>query len=339
MFIELKQDITTEAIKTLHNFFNQLNEEFFEVITQKGRYLISKNGAHVAKDKLMQYDGVKQVHQDLADYTLVSNGWKQSSILEKSANPISRNDLTIIAGPCAIESEEQMDLVIQHLVDNNISYMRGGIFKPRTSPYNFKGLGIDGLKILSQKAKAKGIKIVSEVMDASQIEAMYDYVDVYQVGARNSLNYVLLSELGKIDKPVLIKRGLSGTIEELLFAAEYVFTNGNEEIILCERGIRTYERAYRNTFDLNAIPIIKEKTHLPVIADPSHGIGIRRFVGQMALAAIMAGADGVMLEVHEQPEKALSDGPQSIELNKVSALYAKLKEAYQLRKSFEDISK
>ena len=183
--------------------------------------------------------------------------------------------------------------------------MRGGVFKPRTSPYAFRGMGIDGLKLWHSIASEAGIKIVTEVMQTSQIEEMYPYVDIYQVGARNSQNFNLLDELGKVDKAVMIKRGISGTIEELLQSAEYVFSGGNEKLILCERGIRTYEKASRNTLDLNAIPILKAKSHLPVIVDPSHGIGIRAYVPQMALAGVMAGADGVIYESHEIPEKSI----------------------------------
>jgi 3-deoxy-7-phosphoheptulonate synthase len=194
-------------------------------------------------------------------------------------------------------------------------------------------LGVDGLKMWHQLTKQVGIKIISEVMQVSQIEEMYPYVDVFQVGARNTQNFNLLDELGKVDKPVMIKRGISGTIEELLYSAEYVFAAGNENLMLCERGIRTYEKASRNTMDVNAIPILKEKTHLPVIADPSHGIGIRDYVEPIALASVMAGADGIIYETHQKPEEAFSDGQQTLDFNESARMVRKLKKAFELLNS------
>ena len=203
--------------------------------------------------------------------------------------------------------------------------MRGGVYKPRSSPYAFRGLGMDGLKLFYKHCSENGIKVITEVMQVSQVEEMLDYVDIFQVGARNSQNFNLLDILGKVDKPVMIKRGISGTIDELLYSAEYVFSNGNEKILLCERGIRTFEKAYRNTLDLNAIPILKEKTHLPIIVDPSHGIGIRKHVETMSLAGIVAGADGIIVEVHEQPEKAFSDGQQTLYYSQAERMYKKMR--------------
>jgi len=202
--------------------------------------------------------------------------------------------------------------------------MRGGVFKPRSSPYAFQGLGKEGLVMFYKICKQHGLKIISEVMEVDQIDQMYDLVDIFQVGARNSQNFNLLHALGKTDKPVLIKRGTSGTIDELLQSAEYVFSSGNEKLILCERGIRTFENASRNTFDINAIPILKKKSHLPVIADPSHGIGIREHVTAIALAALVAGADGLIYEVHKNPEEALSDGQQTLSFNESSTLLKKI---------------
>lgn len=213
--------------------------------------------------------------------------------------------------------------------------MRGGVFKPRSSPYSFKGLGIEGLKMFHSICQSYGIKIISEVMQSDQIEAMYPYVDIFQVGTRNAQNYNLLDAIGKTDKPVVLKRGFSGTLEELLLGAEYIFSNGNENIILCERGIRTFEKSYRNTIDINAIAYLKEKTHLPVIIDPSHGVGIRKLVGQIALAGIMAGADGINMEVHPEPEKALSDGAQSLHLEDAALLYQKIKTTTMIRDEME----
>jgi 3-deoxy-7-phosphoheptulonate synthase len=211
--------------------------------------------------------------------------------------------------------------------------MRGGVFKPRSSPYAFRGLGVEGLKMWHTLARKAGIKIISEVMQVSQIADMYDYVDIFQVGARNTQNFNLLDELGRVDKPVMIKRGISGTIEELLYSAEYVFAAGNEKLLLCERGIRTYEKASRNTMDVNAIPILKEKTHLPVVADPSHGIGIREFVEPIALAALMAGADGIIYETHQKPEQAASDGQQTLDFEESAKLIKKMRKAFDVREA------
>ena len=241
-----------------------------------------------------------------------------------------------MAGPCSIESEKQVALTIQHLKDMGIKIMRGGVYKPRSSPYSFRGMGIDGLKMWYEQAKAAGIKIITEVMQVSQIEEMYPYTDIYQVGARNTQNFNLLDELGRVDKAVMIKRGISGTIDELLYSAEYVFSGGNEKLILCERGIRTYETASRNTLDLNAIPILKEKTHLPVVADPSHGIGVRRFVEPMALAAVMAGADGIIYETHQKPEEAFSDGQQTLNFQESLQLVRKLKATFELKQNLQN---
>jgi 3-deoxy-7-phosphoheptulonate synthase len=239
-----------------------------------------------------------------------------------------------MAGPCSIENEKQVELVIRHLQENGVRIMRGGVFKPRSSPYAFRGLGIEGLKMWHAQARAAGIKIISEVMQVSQIAEMHDYVDIFQVGARNTQNFNLLDELGKVDKAVMIKRGISGTIEELLYSAEYVFSAGNEKLLLCERGIRTYERASRNTMDINAIPILKEKTHLPVIADPSHGIGIRDYIEPIALAATVAGADGIIYETHQKPEEAASDGQQTLDFEESSKLIRRLRKAVAMINDF-----
>jgi 3-deoxy-7-phosphoheptulonate synthase len=225
-------------------------------------------------------------------------------------------------------------MTLDHLKQNGVSIMRGGVFKPRSSPYAFRGLGIDGLKMWYKLARQAGIKIITEVMQVSQIAEMYDYVDVFQVGARNTQNFNLLDELGKVDRAVMIKRGISGTIEELLYSAEYVFAAGNEKLILCERGIRTYEKASRNTMDITAIPILKEKTHLPVVADPSHGIGIRDYVEPVALAAMMAGADGIIYETHQKPEEAASDGQQTLDFEESSKLISRLRKGFELKMNF-----
>ena len=221
-------------------------------------------------------------------------------------------EVVIAAGPCAVESEEQIHDIAASVARAGAKLLRGGAFKPRSSPYSFQGLGEEGLKLMRAAADKNALLVVSEVMDPSQIGVMLPYVDVLQVGARNMQNYHLLRALGEIDKPVLLKRGMSATIEELLLSAEYIMSGGNYKVILCERGIRTFETYTRNTFDIAAIPVIKQLSHLPMMADPSHGIGRRDKVAAMARAAVAAGGDGLIIEVHSNPERALSDGAQSL---------------------------
>jgi 3-deoxy-7-phosphoheptulonate synthase len=225
---------------------------------------------------------------------------------------IGGRDLVVAAGPCAVESPAQIAAVARDVARAGAKLLRGGAFKPRSSPYSFQGMGEEGLKLLQEAARENGLLVVSEVMDLSQIEMMLGYVDVLQVGARNMQNYHLLRGLGEIDKPVLLKRGMSATIEELLLSAEYIMSGGNYKVILCERGIRTFDTYLRNTLDIAAIPVIKSLSHLPIVADPSHGTGRRDKVAPMARAAVAAGADGLIIEVHPDPERALSDGAQSL---------------------------
>ena len=295
--------------------------------TQYGNYLIGTGKKQFDVRKIGHLEGIKDIHVVSDDYKLVSAKWKVNPTVIDLGDgiKIGGGDFALMAGPCSIEGEENILDTINFLKANNIKIMRGGVYKPRSSPYSFRGLGIEGLKLWYKLAKENGIKIISEVMQVSQIEAMHDYVDIFQVGARNTQNYNLLDELGRVDKPVLIKRGISGTIDELLYSAEYVFSGGNERLLLCERGIRTYEKASRNTFDINAIPILKEKSHLPVIADPSHGIGIRDHVGPIAMASTIAGADGVIFETHCRPEEAFSDGQQTLDYNEATQLINKLR--------------
>jgi 3-deoxy-7-phosphoheptulonate synthase len=336
MIIELAANIKPANIDVIKAFLQEKGYKITAVNTQKSNYLIALGKKDFDIRAIGSLAGVKDVHRVSDEYKLVSRKWKASPTiidLDEELN-ISENNFTTIAGPCSIESEEQIIKIVAHLVKNNIKIIRGGAFKPRSSPYAFRGLGLDGLKMMHRIAKENGIKVISEVMEISQIKDMHDYVDIFQVGARNTQNFNLLHELGNVDKPVLIKRGISGTIEELLQSAEYVFMNGNEKLILCERGIRTYEKSYRNTLDLNAVPILKEKSHLPVLVDPSHGIGIRDYVEPMALAAIMAGADGVLLEVHEKPEEALSDGQQTLNFPEATSLYKKLNATFALREKW-----
>ncbi|TVQ13980.1 MAG: 3-deoxy-7-phosphoheptulonate synthase [Bacteroidetes bacterium] len=320
----------------LENIMAQLKTHGFKgnlVETLSTRYIIS-NGKKEADIRLFgNLPGVKDIHIVEDDNKLVSRKWRvEDTIIDFGDGiQISRKDLTIVMGPCAIEDEQQVDTTLEFLKENNIRFMRGGIFKPRSSPYSFRGLGIEGLKFFSQKCKAAGIKVVTEVMQVSQIEEMYDYIDVFQVGTRNAQNFNLLDELGKTNKPVLLKRGMSSTIQEFLASAEYIFSNGNEKIILCERGIRTFEKAYRNTMDINAIPYLHDKSHLPVFSDPSHAVGIRDYVEPIALSSVMAGADGVLIEIHQCPQKAVSDGAQTLDFFQARRTIQRLRETVALR--------
>lgn len=336
MIIQLNPTIAPPDKEAIITKVKSLEYKTTEVKTQKGFYLVAIGKKDFDIRQLGHLQGIADIHRVSDDYKLVSRKWKvgRTHIDLGDGVVIGDGNLSIMAGPCSIENEEQVQKTIDHLVKNGVRIMRGGVFKPRSSPYAFRGLGIDGLKMWYTLAKKAGIKIISEVMQVSQIAEMYDYVDVFQVGARNTQNFNLLDELGKVDKAVMIKRGISGTIEELLYSAEYVFAAGNEKLILCERGIRTYERASRNTLDVNAIPILKEKTHLPVVADPSHGIGIREFVEPVALAAVMAGADGVIYETHQEPEKAASDGQQTLDFEESANLIQRLKKTSALLHTF-----
>ena len=247
------------------------------------------------------------------------------SVIRVGNETIGGKELCLIAGPCAVESEQQLDEIAKGVSDLGIKFMRGGAYKPRTSPYAFQGLKKDGLRLLKNVSDKYGVKIVTEVLDTSLIEEVYPYADILQVGSRNAKNYAFLKELGKLDKPILLKRGMSSTISEWLLAAEYILLGGNENVILCERGIRTFDTSVRNTMDIAAIPLAKELSHLPVIADPSQGTGKRSLVTPLSLAAIAAGADGLMIEVHNDPEEALSDGFQSMYLDSMKEMVQVLK--------------
>ena len=336
MIIQFEPNISQESRQIVAEEMKAHKYKTTEVKTQKGDYLVGIGKERFDIRKIGHLDGIKDIHVVSDDYKLVSSKWKvnQTQIDLGDGIKIGDGEFAIMAGPCSIEGEENIMKTIEHLKANGLSIMRGGVFKPRSSPYSFRGMGLEGLKLWYKLAREHGIKIVTEVMQVSQIEEMYEYVDIYQVGARNTQNFNLLDELGKVDKPVMIKRGISGTIDELLYSAEYVFSAGNERLMLCERGIRTYERASRNTFDINAIPILKDKTHLPVIADPSHGIGIRDYVEPIALASTIAGADGVIFEVHEVPDKALSDGQQTLSFDASSRLIAKIRKVLELNGSY-----
>jgi 3-deoxy-7-phosphoheptulonate synthase len=333
MIIQLNKNISPGEKTAIIDKLKKLKYKSNEVKTQYGEYLIGigKNDFDIRDVGFMP--GIADIFRVSENHKLVSSRWKvQRTVIDLGDGvSVGEGNFSVMAGPCSIEGEDNIKKTIQHLRENKVRIMRGGVYKPRSSPYSFRGHGLDMLKIWYELAHREGIKIITEVMQVSQIEPMYDFVDIYQVGARNTQNFNLLDELGKVDKPVMIKRGISGTIDELLYSAEYVFSGGNERIILCERGIRTYENAARNTLDLNAVPILLEKTHLPVIVDPSHGMGIREYIEPMAMAAVMAGADGVIYETHEVPEEALSDGQQTLDFRESARLIKRMRMAYDLR--------
>lgn len=262
-------------------------------------------------------------------YKLASREYRSNdTIIEISSRHvpvyIGAGCCTVIAGPCAVESETDYIEIAQMLKAIGVNILRAGLFKPRTSPYSFKGLGREGLNIVAEAKKATGLAVMTEVMDVRDIEILYPYIDIFQVGSRNMQNYSLLEELGRIDKPVLLKRGLAATLEEWLLAAEYMLDRGNQKIILCERGIRTFEPYARNTVDIGAIPLIKQLSHLPILVDPSHATGRSEMVAPVAKAAVAAGADGILVEVHQHPEAALSDGRQSLTPEQFRGLYEQI---------------
>jgi 3-deoxy-7-phosphoheptulonate synthase len=258
-------------------------------------------------------DGVKEAHRIVSPYKLASRSFRpQGTVVRAGKVEIGGERVVVMAGPCSVESREQIERSAEVVAAAGATVIRGGAFKPRSSPYSFQGLGEEGLRLLREAADRRGLLVVSEVMDSAQIPLVAQYADILQVGARNMQNFNLLRDLGKQRKPVLLKRGISATIEELLLSAEYILSGGNYDVILCERGIRTFETYTRNTMDISAIPVVQKLSHLPIIADPSHGTGRRDKVAPMAKASVAAGADGLIIEVHPDPDRAMSDGAQSL---------------------------
>lgn len=276
---------------------------------------------------LESMDGVEKVVPILKPYKLASKEVKKEPSVIKISETVSigGSRIVVMAGPCAVENEEQIIKVALAVKEAGADILRGGAFKPRTSPYTFQGMKKEGLKLLSKARKISGLPIVTEVVNPETAELVAEYSDILQIGTRNAQNYELLKKVGQLKKPVLLKRGMSMTIQELLMSAEYILSEGNRSVILCERGIRTFETKTRNTLDLSAIPVLKEDTHLPVIADPSHATGYSKYVPSMSYAAIAAGADGIMVEVHPDPDRAFSDGPQSLTPEKFAVMMDKLK--------------
>ncbi len=294
-----------------------LEEQNLGVHVSQGEYQtvlgLIGNTAKVDIEMLQSLDIVETVTRVSDPFKAVNRKFHpEDSIIHVGPAAIGGGHFALIAGPCSVETEDQITYVAQEVKKSGATFLRGGAFKPRTSPYDFQGLGAEGIRLLLEAKKATGLPIVTELMDIRNLD-LFEEVDVIQVGARNTQNFDMLKELGKTTKPILLKRGLAGTIKELLMSAEYIMANGNENVILCERGIRTYESTYtRNTIDLSVVPVLKGLTHLPVVVDPSHATGHAHLVEPMAMAAAAAGADGIMIEVHNDPPHALCDGPQSL---------------------------
>jgi 3-deoxy-7-phosphoheptulonate synthase len=286
------------------------------------------DGEHVARLGLEGSPGVDKVVPILKPYKLASSEVRQGarSVLDICGRKVGGDHFALIAGPCTVESRDQTLSTARVVRDAGATLLRGGAYKPRTSPYSFAGLGEAGLRILAEAKAETGLPIVTELMDVRDLEPVLEVADVIQIGARNMQNYTLLTEVGRSGRPVMIKRGLSSTLEELLMAAEYVLKEGNENVMLCERGIRTFETAYRFTLDLTAIPVLKQLSHLPVIVDPSHAAGRRDLVEPLSLAAAAAGADGIIVEVHPDPDEAICDGPQALHSHDFAAFAAKVEQ-------------
>jgi len=304
----------------IQNVIDRLVQMGFDVHRSTGAahtVLGAVGGAPVDHREIELLEGVREVIKISASYKLASRAFKPEGTVVKVGAPgnqieIGGRNVVMMAGPCTVESAEQVSAIAAIMNDCGIRILRGGAFKPRTSPYSFQGMGEEGLKVLRMAADKNHLLVVSEIMNQTQIPLFLEYVDILQIGARNMQNFDLLKELAKVRKPVLLKRGPSATIEEWLLSAEYLMAGGNHEIMLCERGIRTFENYTRNTLDISAIPVIKKLSHLPILVDPSHGTGRRDKVAPMARAAVAAGADGLLIEVHHAPETALCDGAQSL---------------------------
>jgi 3-deoxy-7-phosphoheptulonate synthase len=271
--------------------------------------------------------GVYDAYRISSPYKLAGRSFRPEGTTVKFPNGVvvGGKEVVVMAGPCSVESREQILTSAKQVAAAGGQFLRGGAFKPRSSPYSFQGMGLDGLKLLREVSDETGLLVITEVMEISQIELMLPYIDCFQVGARNMQNFNLLRELGNVRTPVLMKRGISATIEEVLLSAEYILSGGNYNLMLCERGVRTFETYTRNTMDISAIPVLKKLTHLPVLGDPSHGVGIRDLVPPMALASVAAGADGLLMEMHPNPDKAMSDGAQSLYPEQLQKLMAQLR--------------
>ncbi len=327
MVIIMEKDAREEAIEEI---VKRLDEQGFAIHRSTGveHTLLGVIGNTSSLDPrdLKIMDGVADAYRITAPYKLVSREFRhEDTIINIKDVTIGGEEVVVMAGPCSVESREQTFTIAEHVAKAGAKILRGGAFKPRTSPYSFQGLGEEGLKILREAADKNNMLVVTEVMDKEQIPMVCEYSDILQIGARNMQNFTFMRALGKTKKPIFLKRGIAATIQEWLMSAEYILSGGNNQVILCERGIRTFETYTRNTLDLSAIPVIEKLSHLPVMADPSHGTGLRNKVLPMARAAVAAGADGIMIEVHHDPEHALSDGAQSLYPEQFSELMEQIR--------------
>lgn len=325
MIIKMKKTATTEQIKKVQTHLINHGFEIHDSVGQTYHIFgVVGDTAKYDTRSLYAFESVENVIRIQEPFKKVNRKLKSDDTIIKVKDiNIGGDNLTIMAGPCSIESKEQVDIIAKAVKSSGAHILRGGAYKPRTSPYSYQGMGEDGLKILQEVGQKYNMPVVSELMDKDHIPQFLKYVDIIQIGARNMQNFALLKELGKIKKPILLKRGFSNTIEEWLMSAEYIMSGGNEEVILCERGIRTFEPYTRNTLDISTIPIVKKLSHLPVIIDPSHAAGHWDLVESLSMASIAGGADGLIIEVHHEPENALSDGAQSLKPKKFDELMQK----------------
>jgi len=329
MIVAMKDDATEQHIQLV---IERMVELGFNVhrTTGAAQTILAGVGTpehfDVAEFKVLA--GVQDAHRISSPYKLAGRNFRPEGTKIEFPNGVvvGGNEIVIMSGPCSVESREQILLSARQVAAAGAKFLRGGAYKPRSSPYSFQGMGVEGLKLLREVADETGLLVITEVMEISQIEGMLPYIDCFQVGARNMQNFNLLRELGHVRKPVLLKRGIAATIEEVLLSAEYILSGGNYNLMLCERGIRTFETYTRNTMDISAIPVLKKLTHLPVMGDPSHGVGIRDLVPPVALAAVAAGADGLLMEMHPNPDKAMSDGAQSLYPEQLEKLVAQLRQ-------------
>ncbi len=334
MVFIMKPDAGEAAIRA---FARSFEENGFSTIISKGTehtaVCLIGNTANVDMDRVAELSGIVQYARRVTEqYKAVNRAvHPEDTVIEVGGARIGPDTFTVIAGPCSVETEEQIAAVAKSVKASGAKLLRGGAFKPRTSPYAFQGLGEAGLRMLSAAGRAAGLPVVSEIMNQTQAK-LFEDIDVVQVGARNMQNFDLLREVGMMNKPVLLKRGLSSTIEELLMSAEYILSSGNSRVILCERGIRTFETQTRNTLDLSAVVVLKQKSHLPVVVDPSHAAGLRSLVAPLSRAALAVGADGLLIEAHNDPASALSDGAQSLNLLEFDGLMRDLKARAKLER-------
>jgi 3-deoxy-7-phosphoheptulonate synthase len=328
MIVAMQEKATEDQIDAVIDAMTEAGVEVHRT-TGESQTILAGVGPTASLDlsKFELLPGVMHVHRISSPYKLAGRGWRpEGTVIEfRDGVKLGGERVLAMAGPCSIESRDQMFETARQVKASGGAFLRGGAYKPRSSPYSFQGMGIPGLEMIREAADAHGLLVVSEVMEISQIESMLPFVDLLQVGARNMQNFNLLRELGQIRKPVLLKRGMAATIEELLLSSEYILSGGNYGVILCERGIRTYETATRNTMDLSAIPMVKKLSHLPIVADPSHGTGRRDMVPPMARAAVAAGADAILVEVHPNADKAASDAAQTLYLDQFDQLMKELR--------------